>query len=251
MIISMRKVPRIQRICECGNGFETTQWRIDHDRGKFCSSSCAHRHIFTENNPRKTDPIILICEQCGTEYLPYRKAYAKDSPSGRPAQRFCSHECSHAFYSGKNNGNYKDPVMRVCVICGKVFKIKPAQVGVIPYRCCSLECMGKYRIREGLAKGKNNPGYVHGNRHLPYTEDFKLAVRPACLERYGLTQECPDCCHHIDYDKTNNDFMNLIPLSRSIHSLTGQKKFREQWYVFLTRLNFIFYFINGKSGKFV
>lgn len=37
----MRKVPRIEKSCDCGNIFQTTAKKLEKGRGKYCSFSCA------------------------------------------------------------------------------------------------------------------------------------------------------------------------------------------------------------------
>lgn len=233
----------------CGKEFETTQRRLNDGRGKFCSSSCAHRYIFTEKNPRKKDRIARTCLSCGNLFYvtPY---YSIDHP-GRPARRFCSRECEHAFHTGERNGKYKDKVERICEVCGKHFFIKQSYARKIPYRCCSNKCMGIWRRETGIAAGKNNPGYVDGSGRPDYNENFFREIRPQCLEYHGLPEDSQWCIHHIDYNSKNDHPLNLIPLPRRTHGKTNH--FRKQWkYFFLWYNKMFFYFVIGlKKAKFV
>jgi len=102
------------------------------------------------------------------------------------------------------------------------------------------------------AKGEGNPFY--GRRHSaetrqkmseahwqdgrsfePYGLEFNAILKLAIRERDGHTcQLCraPEngrahCCHHIDYDKTNNEPENLVALCASCHSRTNSN--RDYW----------------------
>jgi len=66
--------------------------------------------------------------------------------------------------------------------------------------------------------GKNNPNWRGGVAHKQYSRKFKRVLRPIILSIY---KECQLCgtkkqleVHHIDHDKNNNCFTNLITLCK-------------------------------------
>jgi len=81
-------------------------------------------------------------------------------------------------------------------------------------------------------RAEGNPMWKGGLSFEPYTPEFNALLKSKVLERYGNT--CQICgkaqeerkldTHHIDYDKKNNQFSNLIPLCKVCHSKTNTKR---------------------------
>ena len=88
-----------------------------------------------------------ICIVCGKEFTYY--------PSKKTG-KFCSRECYHKYFRGKNHPWYKGKAKLTCPQCGKQFSIYPAwaRKGV---KFCSKECRIKW-MKEYF-KGKNNPNW--------------------------------------------------------------------------------------------
>lgn len=91
-------------------------------------------------------------------------------------------------------------------------------------------------------KGEGNGRYVHGRSEERYSADFR-ALAPTIRARDGLrcflchtTQEANGKeldVHHIDYDKDNNEPLNLVALCPTCHgamhgSLPSRKRWRER-----------------------
>ena len=86
-------------------------------------------------------------------------------------------------------------------------------------------------------QGENNPGYIHGQHPRPWPGEFNVRLRTQIRKRDGyICQECSKQLslrsrmahvHHIDYNKHNNDPLNLVTLCRSCHAKTNFN--RPQW----------------------
>lgn len=119
---------------------------------------------------------------------------------------------------GENNSSWKGGLPK-CEFCGKEVK---------DYRS---------KICKSCMNGETHPSWLGGISFEPYGEDFKKRIRQEIRERDNhICQECGYTeeqlgykldVHHIDYNKKNNDFRNLISLCRSCHRQTNFK--REDW----------------------
>ena len=86
-------------------------------------------------------------------------------------------------------------------------------------------------------KGNKNPNWRGGISKLPYPFDFTEELKKSIRKRDNYT--CQECkftqeqlgynlhTHHIDYNKQNNNSINLISLCRNCHMQTNFK--REDW----------------------
>ena len=97
------------------------------------------------------------------------------------------------------------------------------------------------RQKIGKAKlGENNPNWQNGKSFEPYGLEFNKKLKQQVLERDNYECLNPNCehlsegldCHHIDYDKKNNNLENLIILCDSCHTKTNDKKKRQYWIEF-------------------
>jgi len=85
--------------------------------------------------------------------------------------------------------------------------------------------------------GENNPNFKEGISFEPYGLEFNNKLKEQIRKRDNYI--CQECgihqdkldyklhCHHIDYNKKNNNLNNLISLCRSCHLQTNYK--RQDW----------------------
>jgi len=131
---------------------------------------------------------------------------------------------NHRFINGKTLEKYH------CIDCGK--KI-PYQTGYYGQGRCD-KC--KYAIPE------NHPNWQGGKSFEEYGKEFDNALKEQI--RFRDKYKCRICgcsqlengrqldCHHIDYDKKNNNINNLIVLCRSCHlKINGN---RDYWFAYFT-----------------
>ena len=105
----------------------------------------------------------------------------------------------------------------------------------------SNACKGRISPMKGRI-GKNSPQWKGGKSFEPYGVDFNSELKHLVKRRDNYT--CRLCSgkhknqdlhvHHIDYNKMNNDPINLITLCNSCHAKTNGD--RNKWEKFLTKL---------------
>ena len=93
------------------------------------------------------------------------------------------------------------------------------------------------QIRSIINTKELNPAWLNGISFEPYSPEFNREKKQQVLERDNYECQNPNCehlserldCHHIDYDKKNNNLENLIALCNSCHSKTNGKNNRQYW----------------------
>lgn len=86
-------------------------------------------------------------------------------------------------------------------------------------------------------KMENNPNWQDGKSFEEYGIEFNKQLKQSILERDNYECQNPNCehktdtldCHHIDYNKKNNNPDNLTTLCRNCHSKTNGKNNRKYW----------------------
>lgn len=192
----------------------------------YCKCGCGHVfYMYDERNrPREFLPghqsknlrITLQCDNCGKE-IKRQKARID-----RVNKHFCSHKCEGEYSAktgrrtGKLNGHY-NTITVSCSGCGKpVSKAK----SLIKRRNNRVYCPNCIPLTR---KGRN--GFYIG-----YPKEFSPSLRYKIRARDNFT--CQNCfahqdtvgtlhIHHIDYDKFNNNPMNLIALCATCHGQTN------------------------------
>ena len=133
-------------------------------------------------------------------------------------------------------------VIWLCPVCGKTLWLREKSAKA--RKVCCKDCEGQIykdavKNRPGFGasglNGADNPNYNPNKINRPYGLAFTLKLKRYIWKRDNYT--CQNCgkthtqvhCHHIDYDKNNNDEHNLITLCHSCHSKTTYTKKREYW----------------------
>lgn len=93
-------------------------------------------------------------------------------------------------------------------------------------------------IKRGVYKMENNPNWIDGRSYIDYSPEFNNGLKDFIRQRDNFT--CQFCglsengakhdCHHIDYDKKNNEKKNLILLCRSCNDKANFQ--RDKWQIF-------------------
>lgn len=97
----------------------------------------------------------------------------------------------------------------------------------------------KEKQLQNTPKKENHPNWLGGISNGEYGLEFNREYKQKIKEHYKLT--CQIChaqtseldIHHIDYDKKNNLFENLVPLCKMCHGKTNYD--REKWQEMLTK----------------
>lgn len=173
----------------------------------FCSAVCQNTYYMSGHAPREQNKSILInCKTCGKEYRDY------------PGSKFCSKKCYANFTK----------VETICEVCGKIFIHRPAWKA----RFCSNACVGIYnhnRAGTVIRKRKDN---IFSNELKFLVKSFYGNVCFICHLNNSNSKSCS--CHHVDYDKKNNSFFNLVPLCQRCHEKTNHN--RSYWQQILKAL---------------
>jgi len=134
----------------------------------------------------------------------------------------------------KLNHNYKDGKTKqiyYCIECGN--KI-----------CYDSACFGLGRCGACAKKGENSPHWNNGSSFEPYPIEFTERLKKEIRKRDKYScQLCSIkqseikkslCIHHIDYNKNNLNFNNLISLCLSCHGKTNiNRKFWKKYFKYL------------------
>jgi len=98
----------------------------------------------------------------------------------------------------------------------------------------------KSRQLKNTPKKENHPNWRGGVSNGAYGLEFNSDLKETIKQYYKLTcQLCNEITkildiHHIDYDKKNNHFSNLIPLCKQCHGKTNYN--RDSWKKLLTEI---------------
>jgi hypothetical protein len=130
--------------------------------------------------------------------------------------------------TGENNWNWKGIIEKICVVCGDKYYVKSCRK---TRKYCSRECTRIGKIgKPSWSKGKKlsiipwnkNIGGIGNNK---YGDNFNNELRSWLRNKYEYT--CQICgergkyCHHIDYNKQNNNKDNFIVLCINCHARTS------------------------------
>lgn len=156
--------------------------------------------------------LIVFCSNCNNAF---RKSSALLSKNN-----FCSRKCQ---------AKYKR-----CFRCGNLFSGPPWHINRRKF--CSNQCSQEFKTL------KNHHNWKGGISKETYGVDFTKKIKRDVRNRDSYTcQICLspqyDFCfdvHHIDYNKHNNNFLNLVTLCHVCHTKTNYN--RESWKDYLSSL---------------
>jgi hypothetical protein len=105
---------------------------------------------------------------------------------------------------------------------------------------CAYNQEQKEKQLKNTPKKENHPNWLGGISNGEYGLEFNSEYKQKIKDHYSST--CQLCkhqtnhldIHHIDYNKKNNLFENLIPLCKSCHGKTNYN--REKWKKLLTKI---------------
>lgn len=166
--------------------------------------------------------------KCGCGQLVIQKNYRRWGKLQNKLQEYIS-----GHNNPENKFKEKEKIKKVCLNCGKEFKVIPALKDKRVN--CSKKCKGEYMSK--LLSGKNNPLWQDGKSFEPYGIEFNKELKGKIRKRDNcVCQECGRTqkelkrllnVHHIDYNKQNNSPLNLISLCLKCHMKTNHN--RKHW----------------------
>ncbi|MFA5153517.1 MAG: NUMOD3 domain-containing DNA-binding protein [Clostridia bacterium] len=136
--------------------------------------------------------------------------------------------------------------------------ISKACIGRIPWNkgkknIYSEETILKLREAGKLRVGPNSPTWKGGISALPYGFDFNNKLKRKIRKRDNFRCQYPGCriknrsldVHHIDYNKFNNNEMNLIALCKKHHIQSNfNRRFWESFYIDVIILKYTLFALN-------
>jgi len=197
--------------CACGCG----KFRPRFDgRGR-------ERKFIRGHSSRLASQKKVCCRRCQTPFI----------PTTARGQKYCSLDCRFP--------------TRACECgCGGLIVGKAIETRFLPgHHWIGRKHTDEEKRKIGLhSQGEKNPNWRGGIAHKPYTREFVLSLRQQVYDEYGgKCGLCPTTgdgheihIHHIDYNKENNDPLNLMALCRSCHGRTNFN--REYWQDYLSTL---------------
>jgi hypothetical protein len=146
----------------------------------------------------------------------------------RNAKKYCK-SCAK---KGKLNSSYKHGKyckISICIDCGKETKYSLAK------RCssCHIKYININNLKR-LSNPKNHWNWQNGKSFEEYGKEFDNSLKEQVRFRDKYT--CQECgcsqlengrqldCHHIDYNKKNNNLQNLLSLCMRCHRKTTSNK---------------------------
>lgn len=122
--------------------------------------------------------MIGVCKVCGKEFTYF--------PSNSD-EIFCSQECYHKWFRGKNHAKHKEKIRVTCEQCGKELLVHPSITKTKKF--CSKDCRHKWD--SGHSIGKNNPNWKGGD-----TERVcQWCGKPFTAHRWKSRKFCSHACH--------------------------------------------------------
>jgi hypothetical protein len=197
--------------CEvCEKEFYRSPAHIKRAKHVYCSLKCFSLGERGEGNHRyQKDNTNRNCRECGKVKSVDKKV------------KFCSKECRNEYWKKNGHPKSKERMMFNCGYCGKTV----ARLGNRRYKnvYCSRDCAD--RGHSVLMTGKGNSNFINGEAYFPYpagwNRNYKESIRNLYDKRCqlcGVTEgEKRLHVHHIDWNKTNLDLYNLIPLCHLCH----------------------------------
>lgn len=139
----------------------------------------------------------------------------------------CSRKCLNKYMGitrvGKNNPYYNDnkEIKTNCKKCGVEFTFtRSGHRKNKTQQFCTAKCSRDYQVRENAAN------WLGGISLLPYSIEFNNKLKNQIkLRDNNKCVLCGNknklCVHHIDYDKMNSNYTNLITLCKVCHGSTN------------------------------
>ena len=218
----------------CGKDFEAK-----YKEQKFCSQKCyggwsSINKRGENHNQWNGGKVKCNCIICNNEF------YVKPSQIKIGGGKFCSLKCNGIWHSenmsGENCPNWDGGKIKGnCIVCNKEIYRNPFLIKRGWNKFCSKKCHGIWDSKNRC--GENCFNWQGGKSFEPYGVDFNNNKKE--LVRSRDNHKCQECgvpemecnnklsVHHIDYDKQNNDPINLISLCHSCHMKTNIN--REYW----------------------
>jgi len=191
------KTAKVKRICKyCGGLFFVPLSEVKRKGAIFCSRKCKGlwRSEHFKDSPKWKPKAKRICKQCGAEFEIY--FYRIKNGDGI----FCSRKCKDKWQSERrkeDHPNWKGgEIERICVVCGKRFRVKPCIIKKGHGKYCSCLCSRKARkipnhhtkpekIFQEICQKNSIPFQYVGDSQLWIGKKGKKQLNPDFIEANG------------------------------------------------------------------
>ncbi len=185
---------------------KTRTWEDVHGVTKANQLKVQRSTMVSNNNPSK-------CPETAEKISISLKKYIKEHPEKRLGENNPFHGCKHSIETKQ--------------------RWKETKTGKLSYNDGQRE-----KQLKNTPKKENHPLWLGGVSNGEYGLEFSTELKQLIKESYKFT--CQICkietkkldIHHIDYNKKNNVFDNLIPLCKQCHGKTNYN--RDTWKKVLT-----------------
>lgn len=208
----------------CGSLVYKYPVEIKRHKHHFCNGKCFGKYTHKYGRGGKK---IIICKQCSRQKIVCNASQ----------RNFCSRKCYAKWMTlnlkGKNNPHYgKKWSKKSCINMSKNWH-------KVIKRVKHLQRINRTKKRFG----KHNPNWQDGISFEPYGYEFNDKLKEFIRKRDEYKCQNPECgiperecfrkldCHHINYDKYNNDPVNFITLCNSCNIKANyNRKYWQKYY---------------------
>lgn len=216
----------VSKICQqCSIEFKVPNRR--NELVKFCSRACKTESGYENKN----------CVACGVEFK------RKKNQVNRSSLNYCSKECNRKSIKGRPHKVDPDApkYFRTCESCSVEFQVTMTRKDTA--RFCSTACKftsmkyrkelseafsgekhwrwtgGRYKKSSGYVRVRTGDGAFPEHRHVIFKNLLRIEPNhPFIVTVDGIKKLDSEIeVHHIDRDRTNNSFDNLLAVTKPAH----------------------------------
>ena len=236
-----RSKKRVTVTCSnCGKIYDIHAFREGNPHyfcGRKCRGEWMSKNNTGQNHCNYVERVKINCACCGVEM--------ERVPNKVGKYNFCSKSCA------SKSTSLWAPKKRVtvrCSYCDKPIERHPRYVNNTNF--CDHGCMGKWFSENWVGEnhpmsGDKSPAWRGGISFEPYPVTWNNKLKGDIRSRDNHT--CQVCgvsevdsgrkldVHHIDYDKNNLNYSNLISLCMSCHRKTNHR--RDEWKAYFQNID--------------
>ena len=176
---------------------------------------------------KKSAKVKVNCPQCNKPV--YLTQYNVDR-----GRKYCSLKCFHLYSTGKPGKKWaKSLPSSTCKVCSATFTPKRKDSKTCSFKCGRILSGKKRRLDPDTILNEYPPEFYKIRPEIYENDNWTCQICGVKCSSYGIGDPLTTItCHHIDYDKNNNDRSNLITVCCSDHGRTNAD--REDWQKFFS-----------------
>lgn len=229
---------QIQKCLFCKKVFFAKNFEIRKNRGKFCSYKCRWKGGVPWNKNKKTGIIPSNIFKKG--HIPWN---TRKHLSSKIRKKMSMNK--KKYYESSLGKEYKEKISRTSKgripwNKGKINIYSEKTLQNISKKQKGKHHSPKTEFKKGQFSGEKSPHWQGGISRLPYPFRFNNELKEQIRKRDNYVCQFPKCdqkqngkafpIHHIDYDKNNLNFINLITLCNNHNVKVNFNRSRWQKY---------------------